>query len=56
MVLGRSEYAARGGKEEDDGEQRRAAVQTVSDAWQGVGGALQAIGRMVRPIRGAKQV
>ena len=47
-MLGRSEDAVNGEKEDgqDEDEQRRAAVQTISDPGQGDGGA--------RAIRGTK--
>ena len=56
LVLDRSVNAVNGEKEDeqDEDEQRRAAVQTVSDPGQGDGGVLEAPRNQVTATRGTK--
>ena len=55
-MLDPSENAVNGEKEDgqDEGEHRRAAVQTISDLGQGDGGVLTALGSLARATRGTK--
>ena len=58
LVLDRIENSVNGQKEDgqDEGEQRRAVVQTISDPGQGDGGALEAAGNLVRATLGSKSI
>ena len=58
LVLDRHEKSVISDTEDGQGEndQRGTAVQTICDLWQGGGGALDALGKLVRTIRGTNWV